>query len=276
MSGTLATIAGIGTEASSLIFGAGGEVVLGDIAFASFEVPEKIALGGSQHVAKHTMPGGKRVIDALGRDDRDLQWSGIFLSADAAERAAAVDAMRVAGKPVALMFGDYTYTVVLTEFSAELRRPGHMPYQITCMVLRDESQGPQTGFLSAALQVLSDLNTALQPLDILFAAPPSGDPTPMVVVALDAANAAALDGLRLGSATYVDTVAALAAAEAEVLAGIASSGQVIDAGATQDGSLVGSMADFQTIVGQSGASAQLTAAGAYVGRASRNAVLGSV
>lgn len=53
-------------------------LVLGPIAFADFEIPERIRFGGNQRLAVHQLPGGRRVVDALGRDDGEICWSGVF------------------------------------------------------------------------------------------------------------------------------------------------------------------------------------------------------
>jgi hypothetical protein len=53
-------------------------LVLGPVAFSDFEDPERIRFGGAQRLAVHKLPGGARVIDALGPDDTEIGWSGIF------------------------------------------------------------------------------------------------------------------------------------------------------------------------------------------------------
>ena len=72
-------------------------LTLGPVAFAGFEIPSSITLGGRQRLAIHKLPGGLRIIDALGPDPADLAWSGIFTGPDAADRARLLDAMRVGG-----------------------------------------------------------------------------------------------------------------------------------------------------------------------------------
>lgn len=72
-------------------------LVLGPVAFADFEIPERIAFGGTQRLAVHKLPGGLRVIDALGRDDRELTWSGIFAGPDATARSRLLDLLRARG-----------------------------------------------------------------------------------------------------------------------------------------------------------------------------------
>lgn len=53
-------------------------VNLGSVQFANFEIPSSISWGGSQRIAKHELVGGQRVLDAMGRSDRPLAWSGLF------------------------------------------------------------------------------------------------------------------------------------------------------------------------------------------------------
>src|SRR5690242_17085448 len=72
-------------------------LVLGPVAFSDFEVPERIRFGGAQRLTVHKLPGGARVIDALGPDDTELGWSGIFAGPDATERALLLDQLRVRG-----------------------------------------------------------------------------------------------------------------------------------------------------------------------------------
>ena len=48
------------------------------IVFQDFELPSGINFGGRQRLALHRLPGGSRVIDALGRDDAQISFAGIF------------------------------------------------------------------------------------------------------------------------------------------------------------------------------------------------------
>ena len=58
-------------------------LLLGPVAFQDFEVPCGVNFGGRQRLALHRLPGGSRVIDALGRDDAQISFSGIFSGSDA-------------------------------------------------------------------------------------------------------------------------------------------------------------------------------------------------
>ena len=110
---------------------------LGDITFDWFEIPEVIPFGGAQRLARHQLPGGRRVIQALGRDDAPIAWEGIFLGEQATDRARALDAMRVAGAPVTLSWHEFLFTVVVAECSLRFEHPARVPYQITCEVVED-------------------------------------------------------------------------------------------------------------------------------------------
>ena len=114
-------------------------VTLGDFAFERFEVPPSIPFGGAQKLVAHKMVGGARVIDAMGRDDANLKWSGLFEGKDAIARASYLDALRIAGKPLELVWSEYRYTVVIEEFHPDFKRFYRIPYSINCMVVEDQS-----------------------------------------------------------------------------------------------------------------------------------------
>ena len=50
---------------------------LGVFQFANHEIPERVSWGGSQRIAVHELVGGQRMLDAMGRSDRALTWSGL-------------------------------------------------------------------------------------------------------------------------------------------------------------------------------------------------------
>ena len=123
----------------------------GDFVFAGAEVPEKIAIGGEQMLTTHKLVGGLRVVDAMGPDDAALSWSGWFLgSADATGdlpdnstatgRARFLDYVRRSGLPCTLTWGEFSYLVVVSKFSADYEKPYKVPFQITCEVVQDQTQ----------------------------------------------------------------------------------------------------------------------------------------
>ena len=76
---------------------------LGDVLFADLEVPDHITFGGEQALTVHKLVGGTRIIDAMGRDDMPLEWSGWFMGAEALSRARYLETQRIAGTAVPLV-----------------------------------------------------------------------------------------------------------------------------------------------------------------------------
>jgi hypothetical protein len=90
-------------------------LILGPIVFRDFEIPEKINFGGAQRMAVHQLPGGARVIDALGRDDAEITFTGTFTGPDATLRARALDEMRALGTTLPLTWDVFTYSVLVKD-----------------------------------------------------------------------------------------------------------------------------------------------------------------
>lgn len=160
--------------------------VLGPVAFQGFEVPERITLGGRQRLAVHTLPGGVRVVDAMGPDDGELAWSGMISGIDAAARVRQLDGMRQAGQALPLGWDGWRFTVIISRFEADCANPWWVPYQISCTVLAEGDLA-----VVEALPALATLAEAVA----LGAGP-----------GLEDAMAAA--GVGLGSAALADVAAA--------------------------------------------------------------------
>jgi hypothetical protein len=135
-------------------------LLLGPIAFQEFEVPSGINFGGRHRLALHRLPGGIRIIDALGRDDAQIRFSGIFSGSDATLRARSLDELRASGITLPLTWDVFFYTVTISEFFAEYRNNWWIPYQITCTVLRDEASAIAQTVVSLATAALSDIASA--------------------------------------------------------------------------------------------------------------------
>jgi len=112
-------------------------LTLGGVPFQDMEVPEKISFGGKQRVAVQNLIGGGRVVEALGLNDGNISFSGIFSGSDAVRRAQFLDAARALGAPLALVWDGFFYTVIIEEFSAEYRKTNLIPFTITCVVVND-------------------------------------------------------------------------------------------------------------------------------------------
>lgn len=119
-------------------------LVLGDFEFAGFEIPERIPFGGDQKLVTHELVGGQRVVDAMGRSDAPLEWSGIFLGQNALDRARYLDGLRVAGKELLLTWSEFSYFVVIQSFRCTFERSYKLPYSITCVVIQDATSPVNT------------------------------------------------------------------------------------------------------------------------------------
>lgn len=135
-------------------------LLLGPILFQDFELPASITWGGAQSLTIHRLPGGARVIDAMGRDDADITWSGIFSGPNAAVRARELDLMRGDGSLWPLTWDSFFYSVVIARFEADHRRGNWVPYRITCTVLQDEAAAVLQIPLSLAVTEAQDLASA--------------------------------------------------------------------------------------------------------------------
>jgi hypothetical protein len=215
---------------------------LGGITLQGFEVPGRVLFGGAQSLAVHKLPGGARIIDAMGRDDADLEWSGVFSGGDASDRARLLDAMRAAGDVLPLTWDEFAYSVLIADLRLEYRSPWWIEYRIRCKVLLDEAQSDAAIVISAVSAIASDLADAGAYVDVGAA-----------VAATSAAGA-----LTLGTAASAAASTSLSAVQGTISQGIASA--EVGLGSS----------DLATAVSASGTLAQLACAQGFVDRAAAN------
>jgi hypothetical protein len=81
----------------------------------------------------------------MGRDDRNMTWSGIFWGDDALEQAQQVDALRCAGQPLGLSWLGGSFPGRDWSFLPDLQRPPMHPLSITAVITQtpDNSQSMQ-------------------------------------------------------------------------------------------------------------------------------------
>ncbi|MDE2238452.1 MAG: hypothetical protein KGJ73_00810 [Rhodospirillales bacterium] len=139
-----------------------GNVVLslGNVAFQDMEVPEKISFGGKQRLAIQNVIGGGRVVEALGIDDGEISFSGIFSGMDAVSRAQLLDTARALGAQLPLVWQGFYYLVVIAGFTAEYRKPNLIPFSITCVVVTDPLAAAANAVAPIAGLVSGDLASA--------------------------------------------------------------------------------------------------------------------
>src|ERR1700682_5035179 len=126
---------------------------LGDVLFADLEVPDHITFGGDQRLTVHELVGGTRVIDAMGRSDMPLEWTGTFMGANALSRARYLETQRIAGLSLPLVWSELFYDVVIAHFEAVFQREWMIPYRITCVVVANHNS-PQTSLAGPSINDL--------------------------------------------------------------------------------------------------------------------------
>jgi hypothetical protein len=235
-------------------------LLLGPVVFQDFEVPSGVNFGGRQRLVMHRLPGGSRVIDALGRDDAQISFSGIFSGSDATLRARSLDQLRVAGIALPLTWDVLFYTVLISEFQASYRSSWWIPYRIVCTVLRDEASELIQFAASLATTALADIGTAsgyamdvgvdLSPLQAALAAPGA-------TTRGTAAYAAAQNCL-VGTNTSISTSI------------LAANGALVDATVAGAGSAEAGVAGLLTATDAAGQLSSLVSASSYIGRTATN------
>lgn len=257
-------------SAAGQLFGGYGLVTLGPVQFQGMEVPESITIGGEQSLSVFKLPGGQRVIQAMGRDDTDMAWSGYLEGPTAESRMRLLDSLRQSGTPVQLAFGQSSFQVVVHNFSGEYRRSNWIPYRIGVTVLQDNaaSFGPSAPSLLGSLN--SDLNSALG-FDV------GATVSTAVTSAQNLVNVAGALGLNSGpwaSAIQGLQTAQFAVSGAQALSDGTISG-VADAAITA-GNILGvpeissAASALNTLAGAAASSASLTQAGSFVSRTIKN------
>jgi hypothetical protein len=131
-------------------------VLLGPVTLRGFEVPEQIVFGGGQRIAVHELIGGGRVIDTLGAAAEAIMFGGIFSGPDATLRIQSLDAARAAGLTLPLSWGDFSYSVIITELSASYQKSWWVPYRLRLAVVED----PVSVIASIAVQAGLDIASA--------------------------------------------------------------------------------------------------------------------
>lgn len=218
------------------------QLVLGPVAFDGFEVPPSLRFGGKQVLAVHRLPGGGRVIDAMGRDDAELRWQGVFSGAEAGERARLLDVMRIAGLPLPLSWDAFFYTVLISDLELDYTNPWWIPYRISCTVVLDATAAIVDAAVSVATAIGQDLTAAAAYIDV------SGLQSTLT----------ATGATTQGTASYGQATNAFAAASANIDTQMAAAGSIVSAN------------DIPTAVAGAGQLAQLSAARGYLGRSAVN------
>ncbi len=133
---------------------------LGAVDLQDFEIPETIRFGGRHRLSIHTLAGGRRIVERLGPDDSEIQFSGTFSGGNAEARARTFDNLRLSGEMIWLTWESYRRQVIIKSFVATYHNPWWISYQISCVVVyQHRSDTSQATSLAAVL--FKDLGSAL-------------------------------------------------------------------------------------------------------------------
>lgn len=116
-----------------------GSLTLGEVTFNNFEMPEQLAIGGKQQLVIHSLPGGGRIVDAMGANEAPIRWSGVFSGQQAAERVRLVERLRRSGQRQLLTWNAWRYFAVIEEFEAQVSSSWWIPYTIKLCILTSDS-----------------------------------------------------------------------------------------------------------------------------------------
>ena len=255
---------GLLSAATSLLADSGGAALtLGGIGFDGFEVPEKMPFGGQQQLVVHKLPGGGRVVHAMGPDDRNIEWTGYFRGPQAVPRARQVDALRNKGAAISLTWADFTRRVVIQTFECDYTKGGFLlPYKLSCVVIPQAQTVAKPSFLQGIAKDLGD-SLGITGLATQAQAAISQAQRLMPVVG----------ALTSGSSTFVALSSGLGSAQA-VVGGVqtAAEGQLsgLATAATAAGSVFGGAGGLSAGADAAQAMATASAAGGLLSRAAAN------
>jgi hypothetical protein len=271
LSGNILSAIGVASQ----LFAGYGSVTLGPVRFHGLGKPKSMPIGGKQAITTHKIPGGARVMDAMGPDNADIAWSGYLDGLNAGVTARTLDRLRQSGQAITLAWDVFSYQVLVSEFHCETRHIP-MPYKITCAVIVDNTQINATALISLALQVTADISEG-NPIAILTTASQAilGNAIGMAAAATSAAGATTV-----GSAAYTaaltavnNAASAIASANAAASSVLAPIGAALSAVSVSAPILVDTQGMSDQIVTASSACgdlAQLAACNGYLNRAVTN------
>lgn len=136
-------------------------ITLGGFQFRDLEIPEKINFGGEHKLVVHELVGGERIIDAMGRNDTNIEWTGLIQGSDAIDRALQLENFRTSGQTVTLSWFNLTYQVVVEKFIAHTEKYYQVIYEIGCKtVTSGNDQFGLSSLLGFDQSISNDLSIA--------------------------------------------------------------------------------------------------------------------
>lgn len=236
-------------------------LVLGEVTFTGFEVPSRISIGGAHAVTIHKLPGGRRVVDAMGVDDAAISWSGYFTGPEAAMRARLVDAMRQNGDQVSLSFGDYVFSVIVVHFEYDLQDRGAViSYRIRTERVSEQIIAGDSSLAGIFSSLLSDIATAAA-----YASGGASAASVNTLATLQASAALVTEPSSSSGLTSISTV--LQEAVSTIGASVSSNGSIMTAASGSGALGINSAGMLNSLTTASGSLAASVQSAAYLNRA---------
>ncbi|MHB8914417.1 MAG: hypothetical protein ACYC4K_01240 [Thiobacillus sp.] len=138
------------------------ETPAGPFVFTGAEAPQHIAHGGSQALSRDRLIGGRKIVRALGPDESDISFSGIFAYQGTA-RSDFLDSLRRRGDVCTLTWDNRRMLVIISEYQPDYHKPYQIGYSITfCVVSNETALLDSVPAVTPAQQLKSDLATLNQ------------------------------------------------------------------------------------------------------------------
>lgn len=110
----------------------------GYFVFTREEVPEHILQGGCQAVSVQRMVGGRRIVRAMGPDEDEITFSGLFAYQGTA-RSDFLDGLRRRGDLCTLTWDNRRLLVIVSAYRVRYEKPYELRYSISFTVVNNET-----------------------------------------------------------------------------------------------------------------------------------------
>ena len=150
------TLLGIETVLGSIGRGfASAPITIGGITLTGAQAPSEFTIGGQQQVVIHKLPGGDRIINAIGNDPNRLTLAGTFFGPNTTTSYQGLASLRQAGTTKTLSIMGQSLLVVIVGFRYTLQQRGAVvPYSIEVEVVPQLASSLSTTGTSALASLI--------------------------------------------------------------------------------------------------------------------------
>ena len=135
-------------------------LALGPFLFTDFAVPETLPGGGKQQLRVHKLPGGDRIVDAMGPDDDDRSFEVLHVGSGSADDVLLLDQMRISGLPYPYSNGMEARIVVIASHTWKVEKFPNVIHSSLTLTPVDNPGGSGAAVSSIDSLIGSDLGGA--------------------------------------------------------------------------------------------------------------------